>query len=152
MSHKHQFVRNLLTGSPELSVIAALLEAGNATLDRKLATIMLIAEQLDGSYSNPNLTKHILENYIKVLDVIESYKIELPEEISVIENAISMIAEDGEGAAGGGGAPAVSGGSGAAAGQVSTAAIAATRQVDTDAIEANVPRIYPKKKKSIKTS
>lgn len=151
MSQKHQFVRDLLTGKPELSVIAALLEAGSATLDRKLATIMLIAEQLEGSYSNPGLTKHILENYIKVLDVIESYKIELPEEISVIENAIAMLTEDG-GAAGGGGAPAVSGGSGAAAGSVSTAAIAATRQVDTTAIDAKTPRIYPRKKKPSKTA
>lgn len=150
MSQKHQFVRDLLTGSPSLSVIAALLEAGNAKLDRKLATVMLIAENLEDGYGNANLTKHVLENYIKVLDVIESYKVELPEEISIIERVVASLEEDGEGGGATVGGTGVSGGSGAAAGQVNTAAIAAAGPVTTDAIDAKTPRIYPRKKKPSK--
>ena len=145
MLTQQNFVQSILEGSKELEELTNLLGDVTESYTRNLATMMFILETCKTSAKSKDMIAHIKENYSKVLTIVETYSIQLPEEMAIIEKVVKQLSEDGAGA--GGTAGGISGGSGGAAGSVSTAALAATPQVDTTAIDAKTPRIYPNKKR-----
>jgi len=138
MLTQHTFVKAILEGDQSVAELSRLLGDVNEDYIRRLSTMMFIMENCKANGRNDvAIFEYINNNFSKVLSIVEQHNLVLPEEVIVIERVVKQLAEEG--------APGIMGGT--AAGTINTAAAVATSQIDTDAVDATTPRIYPGKKK-----